>query len=100
VICRAGGRKWEGREMKRKGNLDILTWCFFDRSGRGVDVMKGGDWYKHVLYNQERSGSREGREGNKERRKRKMMCTHLRVKLDPRSARPRKIKYEVCKVKV
>jgi len=27
-----------------------------------------------------------------------MMCTHLRVELDLRSARPRKIKYKVCKV--
>ena len=59
------------------------------------------DMSTYSLMREERregSRSREGREENKERRKRIMMCTHLRVKLDNRSVRPRKIKYKVCKV--
>ena len=43
MICREGGREWDGREMRMKGNLKILTWCFFDRSRRGDDVEKVGD---------------------------------------------------------
>jgi hypothetical protein len=42
-------------------------------------------------HEKEEKGVRGGRKGN-------MMCTYLRSKLDHRSARPRKIKYEVCKV--
>jgi len=42
--------------MVKEGNLDILTWCFFDRSRRGDDVVKLGDWYQHLL-------SRRGKRG-------------------------------------
>jgi len=45
-----------------------------------------------------RDHKKEGKERSKRIRKRKMICTHLRVKLDHRSARLRKIKCEVCKV--
>jgi len=41
---------------------------------------------------------KEGKERSKRIRQRNMICTHLRVKLDHRSARLRKIKCEVCKV--
>jgi hypothetical protein len=67
-------------------------------------VVKRGGWYQLALSQRERrERSRSREEGVKEkkeegRRKGNMMCTYLRIKLDHRSARPRKIRYKVYKV--
>jgi hypothetical protein len=63
--------------------------------------VKGGDWYQHLLSAREKKlitiTRRKGSEYGKKEEK-YMMCTYLRSKLDHRSARPRKIKYEGYKV--
>ena len=90
----------EGNE--KEGKLDILTWCFLDRSGRDVGAGKEVTGISNHPDDEEEEKYHDGEENSKEwrkgTRKRKTICTHLRVKLDHRSARLRKIKCEVCKV--